>query len=236
MTLTGLQTEIARKLNDTDNARWTTAILLDRINHIIRDIVLRTKCLRDVGQSSIVSGTAEYALPTGYLDMIAVTLNGIDLQYRDKNELNLLSNSDWTTLNGTPKSYYVDIDPDNSKIGMFPNPQAGDVGTNNLKMYYVRAPVDLSAATDIPFNIGTATTSNLLVAHHYTIVYGATAMCLEDNIVDPSTKIKHDQFMMEYERGLAKIADIFNNPSDRMMTMAGGRFWKTNTGKVPWTE
>ncbi len=236
MNLSSLQQEIARKLNDTNNDRWTAAILTDRINHIIRDVVVRTKCLRDVGLDSIVAGTAEYAAPTGYMDMIRVLVNGKDLTYKDKNELDLLTSEDWTGTNGTPQFYYLDVDPDNSKVGLYPNPQSGDVGTNNLKMYYVRAPVDLSGATDIPFNIGTATTSNLLVPHHYTIVYGAAAMCLEDNLIDPSTKAKRDEFQMEYERGLAKISDIFNNPSDRQMHMMGGRYWNTNTGKIPWTE
>ena len=236
MNLSSLQTEISRKLNDTAMDRWVAGTLLDRINHIQRDIVIRTKCLRDVGLDSVVAGTNEYALPTGYLDMLRVLVNGKEVGGVEKHELDMLAAGDWSLINGTPQQYYIDVDPDNSKIGLFPNPVAGDAGTNNLKMYYVRAPTDLSASTDIPFNIGTATTSNLLVAHHMTIVYGAAAMCLEDNIADPSSKLKRDEFMMEYERGLAKINDIFDNPSDQKMHMMGGRYWGGKSGEVLWTE
>ena len=89
MNLSSLQTEISRKLNDTSNDRWSTTILTSRINLIIRDIVLRTKCLRETGTDSIIANQQEYALPSGYVDMIRVTLDGKELTYVDKKELDM---------------------------------------------------------------------------------------------------------------------------------------------------
>ena len=234
MNLSSLQTEISRKLGDISQDRWNATILTARINHIIRDIVLRTKCLRETGTDSVVAGTQEYALPSGYIDMIRVTLDGEELVYVDKKELDMESGIDWTTKSGTPTRYYIDIDPDNSRVGLVPNPDAS--GSSNLKYFFVKNPTDLSGSTDIPFNNDTVTTSNLLVPHHMTIVYGAAAMCLEDSISDPGTIAKLNEYLSKYEEGIRKIYDIFNNPTDRLWTMKGGRNWGQSAVRLIWNE
>lgn len=120
-----------------------------------------------------MSGTAEYALPTDLLDVMRVAHNGLKIEGVSQYELDVLYNSDWTDDTGTPAKYYIDLDPNNKKIHLFPIPTAGDAGTNNLVIEYLKIPPTLTNDSSVPFDSHT-----LLAPYHDAISYGAASSLL----------------------------------------------------------
>lgn len=190
-------------IGDPNNGRFTAEQLQSEIQRWQEQFVLDTKCLIDVAQSSIIADTASYDLPTDILDIVRVAHNGIKLERTSEYDLDVRLNQDWSDDEGTPKLYYVDLDPNNKKIVLYPIPQTADVGTNNLVMEYIKLPPALSSDSSVPLDSHT-----LLAAYHDAIAYGAAASLL--NILpDQQSLIMIGRYEKKYNEAVEKCISTF---------------------------
>lgn len=174
---------------------------------------------------SIVADTAEYSLPTDVMDVNRVAHNNLELARRSRFELDLRTSTDWTDDTGTPKQYYVDLDPNNKVIRLYPTPTSSDAGTNNLKIEYIKIPPTLSADASVPFDSHT-----LLTPYHMAIAYWAAADLLRSgngpfDITTTAAKIA--MYEREYEKLVDHAVNRWRGMSEsKQMRLFGGRYWK----------
>ncbi len=205
MTRSELVTRVGLLIGDPNNDRFTATQVQSEVQKWQEQFVLDTKCLIDVSQSSIVSGTASYDLPTDILDVVRVAHDGIKLERTSEYDLDVMLNQDWSDDTGTPTLYYVDLDPNNKKIILYPIPQSGDVGTNNLVVEYIKLPPALSSDSSVPLDSHT-----LLAAYHDAIAYGAAASLL--NIQpDQAALVMIGQYEKKYQKAVSDCIDGFVN-------------------------
>lgn len=213
-----LNTFTGRLIGDPKATRWTATKKKDAHNRAQIEFVLDTECLVDSSTDSIVSGTYEYSLPSTLLLMKRVTVNGLDLRRRSRGFIDSYTADDWSDDTGTPKYYYVDADPDNKKIRLYPIPQDADAGTNNLVMEFIKIPTELDATSDIPLGGHT-----LLVPYHKALCYKAAAELLSTEIT-PANLEKIKYYESEYYKTVDRCIGIWRaNTQDMPMRMRGGR-------------
>lgn len=196
--------------------------MLTEINRSQKQIVLDTRCLSDTHTYTIVSGTAEYALPADFMCVVGVTHKQLDLLPTAKNILDFYAGvEDWTDDEGTPTEYYVGIkDPDTTSLFVYPIPQSADAGPN-LLMEYLVAPADMSADADVPFNSHT-----LLFPYHEAIVHDVVQRLLAEDEMTPKIIQKIGYHQLERDKIYQKIERTFKNAQNKPLRLRGGRKWK----------
>lgn len=151
---------------------------------------------------TVVDGTSEYSLPTDIMDVLRVAHKGIKIESLSAYELDLRLNQDWTDDIGTPTNYYVDLDPNNKKLRLFPIPQAADAGAN-LTVEYLKIPPTLSADASVPFDGHT-----LLIPYHDAIAYWAAASLLMVRPDQPAL-VMSGNYMNKYQGYVDKCIEAF---------------------------
>lgn len=190
-------------IGDPNNGRFTAEQLQSEVQRWQEQFVLDTKCLIDVSPSSILADTASYDLPTDILDVVRAAHNGLKLERTSEYDLDVRKNQDWSDDEGTPTDYFVDLDPNNKKIVLYPIPQTVDVGTNNLIVEYIKLPPALSSDSSVPLDSHT-----LLAAYHDAIAYGAAASLL--NILpDQQALIMIGQYEKKYRTAVDHCIENF---------------------------
>lgn len=158
------------------------------------------------------------------MDVFRVAHKGIKLESISEYELDILSNSDWSTTNGTPKKYYVDLDPNNKKIHLYPIPGAGDLGAN-LIIEYLKIPPTLTGDSSVPFDGHT-----LLAPYNDALAYWSAASLLGIN-PDAQAIASIQKYLIEYDRLVTKCIDNFKSMGEqRPINIYRGRN-PTNIGK-----
>lgn len=146
-------TQVSELIGDTSNQQWSAARIQDRLQKAQERFVDDTRCLRDTQTFSIVAGTKTYALATDTLDVVRVGISGRSaLKKISKFDLDLMVGGDWSTTLGSPAYFYVDTSSTNTNLTLYPTPQAGDAGTNNLIVDYVKVPPVMSSDSSLPLN------------------------------------------------------------------------------------
>lgn len=218
LTRANLVTRVGLLIDDPANQRFTAAQVQDELNKAQEQFVLDTECLKDVASTiTVVDGTAEYSLPTDILRVFRVAHKGLKLESISKYELDLLYDSDWSDDEGTPKRYYVDLDPDNKKIHLYPIPQSGDAGAN-LIIEYLKFPAAMTSDSDTPFGAHT-----LLAPYNDAVAYYAARNLL---IINPSqeTLLKASAFEKEYRNLVTECINKFRSMGEqRPMNLYRGR-------------
>jgi len=221
LTRSDLVTRVGELINDPNHTRWSTSQKQERVEEAQERFVVDTRCLINSSSTSVVAGTAEYSLPTDILDIERVTHNGIELTRMSKADFDFYTNRNWASDQGRPERYYVDLDPDNKKIGLYPKPQAADAGSSNLIIDYVQIPTELSSDSSTPFNSHT-----LLTPYHMAIVYWAAKELLNADMT-PENQVKARQYMKEYEDLVAHCVNLFRSMKQSSpMRLKGGRYYK----------
>jgi hypothetical protein len=217
MTRSDLVTRIALLINDPGNQRFTSAQLQSEIERAQEQFVLDTRCLKDVDSITTVDGTAEYDLPTDILDVLRVAHKGLKLESISAYELDVRLNQDWTDDTGTPTRYYVDLDPNNKKIRLYPIPEAADAGAN-LTLEYLKMPPALSSDSDVPLDSHT-----LLTPYHDALAYYAASSLL--NIQpDQAALVMIGQYDKKYNQLVEQCLEDFRSMGNqRPMNIYRGR-------------
>jgi len=215
-------TRVGDLTGDPNNTRWSASKKQDAIQRAQEQFVLDTRALVDVHTDSIVAGTSEYSLPTDVLDITRLAISGKILERSSAFDLDLDTGfQDWTDDEGTPCRYYVDLDPNNKKVRIYPKPQAPDAGTNNLRIEYVKIPPSLSSDSSVPLDSHT-----LLAPYHDALAYWAAADLLK---IRPT---EQDLVMVrahtgQYEEIVSQCIETFKRLGKRAPArMRGGRYHK----------
>jgi hypothetical protein len=202
MTRSDLVTRIGLLINDPANQRFTEAQKQAEIEKWQEQFVLDTRCLKDVASETVVAGTSEYSLPSDIFAVLRVAHKGIKIESVSAYELDVLRNADWRTTTGTPTRYYVDLDPNNKKIRLYPIPEAADVGAN-LTIEYIKIPPALSSDSSVPLDSHT-----LLTPYHDAIAYGAASSLL--NILpDQASIVMIGQYESKYKQAVSDCISMF---------------------------
>jgi len=167
-----------------------------------------------------VAGTRSYALPADVMDIERMAHKGIRLKRTSKFELDSLLNSDWTVNNGTPNHFYVDLDPNNQKYYLYPNPQGADAGAN-LDIEYVKIPPALSSDSSVPFGGHT-----LLAPYNDSLAYWAAKELLAIN-PDQAAIVKINLYNKHYQDDVNSCIEMFKNlEQSSLWRFVGGRYFK----------
>ena len=217
-------------MGDPNHTRWSSAKKIQKLNEAQERFVIDTRCLVDTATDNLVDGTAEYSLPTDVLDLNRVAINDgtawIELQRKSMFYLDFYSSSGHSADTGTPSAYYVDLDPDNKKLHLYPIPGSGDAGTANLKFEYVKIPAALSSDSSTPFGGHT-----LLSPYHMAVAYEAARQIL---LQDPGVKMNPQEagyvqgnMEREYSRLVSSCVDKFRAMGEeKPLRWVGGRYYR----------
>lgn len=160
-------------INDPSAQRFTASQIQDEIQKAQERFVLDTRCLTDNVTDTSVADQAAYDLQSDVLDIKRIAHKGLELKRISKFELDRYTGQDWSDDTGTPKYYYVDLDPNNKKYYLYPIPQGNDAGAN-LAVEYIKIPPSLSSDSSVPLDSHT-----LLVPYHDALAYKAAATLLD---------------------------------------------------------
>jgi len=153
LTVLDIKTRVKRKFGDEAGVQLTDADIVRMINDAQRNIVARNDSLLEKSATAdTTSGTQEYSFPSDLLKFKSLSYKGIgDIAYRPMkgmtlNELNMYVDS-WdgnTSTLAVPIVYAIHA----AKFQVYPVPSDSVIAA--FKIYYNRAPVDVSLDTDIP--------------------------------------------------------------------------------------
>lgn len=204
-----LVTQVSELIGDTANQQWTAERIQDRLQKAQERFVDDTRCLRDTQTFSIVAGTNTYDLSTDTLDVVRVGISGKSaLTKISKFDLDLAVGGDWTTTAGSPRNYYVDTSSTNTNLTVYPIPQAGDAGTNNLIVDYVKVPPVMSSDSSLPLNGQT-----LLQPYLDAIAFMAASHILYSSN-NPQDWTKASIMAKQYDQKATECIELFNNLSN----------------------
>jgi hypothetical protein len=216
-TLTDLAAGFAEDKDQTRYAsRYTQAINLAQLQ-FVKD----SGCYWIDASFSVVDATSTYSLPTDFLWEKKATLNGLSLTPVSRETLEIYKGGDrWDDDSGTPTQFLIDPEEANKKLRLYPIPQSGDAGTNNLVLRYVAVPTDLSGASDVPFGSYT-----YLAPYHLALAYYAAYILLANEPPGPASA-KRGQMLRDYQDFVTQASDRFKNTQSEKWEMVGRRAWK----------
>lgn len=225
--LADLQTLASNYLNDPANARYALALLnnhfdiaQDRWNraaHICRStMTLSTVAGADTILLSGLAGTP--------LEILRVTHKGVDLAKRSKAYFDRYSGSDWTTSQGTPTDFVIDINANPVVIIVYPTPQGNDAGAN-LGVEYVLRHDPMVNPTDTPFTTQGVVNTLILPFAAGLAVEVAADILAQDPTAE--TVKKAESFREQANDILSDVVAFYDRlETDEPMRMAGGRNWR----------
>lgn len=214
----GLQTLTSLLIDDPNNRLFTAAQVLAKLQEAQERFVLDTRALRDSETLTLIDGQQEYALPTDVMDIVRVAHNGVEIGRKSKFELDFLASGRWDQDKGTPTYFYVDLDPNNQKMGFYPIPESGDAGANT-PVEYVKIPPALSADGSVPLDGHT-----LLIPYHNSLAYWAAKELL---MIRPSQEniAKASAFGKRYDDEVSQCIETFKHMEDSgSWRIVGGRY------------
>jgi hypothetical protein len=219
-TRSSLSTLTSLLIDDTSNQAFTAAQVLAKIEEAQERFVLDTRVLRDVATGSSVSRQQEYALPSDFMDVIRLSIDGAELTRVSKADLHFIfRGTRWDQTYGTPSHYYVDLDPNNQKYGLYPIPTGS--GSSDISIEYVKMPPVLSSDSSVPFDGHT-----LLIPYHNSLAYWAAKELL---MIRPSQEnlVRIQQYTKRYEDEVSNCIETFKHlEQSQGLRFKGGRHHK----------
>lgn len=220
-TRSSLVTLVNLLVDDPSQQRFTAAQVQAKIEEAQERFVLDTRVLRDAISETAVAGTAEYDLPTDVLDIVWLAHKGLKLTRISKADLFFYKSADrWDDDSGTPRYYYVNLDPNDKQYGLFPIPTAADAGAN-ISGEYLKIPPSLSADASVPLDGHT-----LLTPYHNSLAYWAAKELLT---INPSQEglVKVKAYDKRYSDEISHCIETFKHmEQSEGWRMVGGRYHK----------
>ena len=219
-----LEDLIADHLNDPEHTRYTIAEI-DRHLDIAQDHWNReVRICRMADTLTTVASQYQYpisSLSTTPLEFIRVTHKGIDLIKRSKDYFDTFTSYDWTTMQGTPKDYFIDLVQSGPYIGLRPVPQGNDAGANLLVEYLGRHSPMVNP-TDTPFTVNGV--QNTLILTFLAGLASEVSSDILSHDPTPETAIKRKTFADEANKTLSQVVSIYQRlEEDEPWHMRGGR-------------
>lgn len=208
-------------VGDPSQQRFTAAQVQAKLEEAQERFVLDTRVLRDAISDTSVAGTAEYNLPSDVLNIVWMAHKGLKLTRISKADLFFYKSADrWDDDSGTPRYYYVNLDPNDQQYGLFPIPTAADAGAN-ISGEYLKMPPVLSSDSSVPFDGHT-----LLIPYHNALAYFAAKELL---IINPTQEglVKVDAYKKRYSDEVSHCIETFKHMEQSQgWRLVGGRYHK----------
>jgi hypothetical protein len=215
-----LSTLTSLLIDDPSNQAFTAAQVLAKLEEAQERFVLDTRALRDLATGSAVAQQQEYSLPSDIMDIVRLSVDGAELTRISKADLAFLfRGSRWDQTYGTPSHYYVDLDPNNKKYGLYPIPTSA--GSSNITIEYVKMPPTLSGDSSVPLDAHT-----LLIPYHNSLAYWAAKELL---MIRPSQEnlVRVQQYTKRYEDEVSNCIETFKHlEQSQGWRFKGGRYHK----------
>lgn len=144
MNLGQIVNRVQTQVGDLSGILITRVAVVDWANEGQLEIVRKTECITKHKQTNTISSDGSYELPTDFLFMKRVTLDGTKLEETTLDDLDNLSRGVDLVGVSTPTHFYVS----DNVLFLFPSPSTG--GTGNLDIWYVRQPAELVNDEDTP--------------------------------------------------------------------------------------
>ena len=241
-TKSDLEGYISNLINDPNNTRYSVALIDSMLDLAQNRWNMECKICRQTDYSALTANQYRYPL-TGasqvaslpVIKILRVTIKGVDLIKKSKDYMDLFSANDWTTAQGTPQEYAVDLNSVPPSLILHPTPQGGDCTTytnnvgitnqNPLGLEYVTPHQTLVNSTDTPFTVnGNANT--LILPYLAGLGLDVAASILEP---DPTqeTVLKAKLFRSQANGYMSLVTQIFYDlEADEPFRMQGGRNWR----------
>lgn len=205
-------------INDPSAQRFTSSQIQSELQKAQEWFVLDTRCLTDNVTDTAVADQASYDLQSDCLDIKRLAHKGLELKRVSKFELDRYTGQDWSDDKGTPRLYYVDLDPNNKKYYLYPIPQGEDAGAY-LAQEYIKIPPTLSSDSSVPLDSHT-----LLAPYHDALAYKAAATLL-DILPDQQSVAMIQRYEKKYEQYVSHCIETFKALSvTQPVRMRGGRY------------
>lgn len=227
MILSDLQTLVGSLTNDPNHDRYSLSDINTELDNTQSQWNEEIKLIKETTTITVASGQRQYLLSliTGTpLSFPRATHKGIDLKKRSKSYFDLYTSSDWTQQIGTPTDFFIEAtDPSNLFLTVFPTPQGGDAGAN-LVVEAVIAHTPMSAASDVPFMLGTSS-NYLLRPFDFYVAYSASARLLARD-VSATNQAKAGEYLKIAGEGKELITNVFKQlEASEPLRLVGGRRW-----------
>lgn len=231
MQLSDLQSLIGSLANDPNHDRYSLSDINTELDNAQNQWNEEIKIIKETTTITIVVSQRQYLLTLITGTPIAfgrVTHKGLDLAKRSKAYFDLYG-SDWTQDIGTPREFCVEAtDPSNLYLTLHPTPQSGDIGAN-LVVEAIIGHTSMSASTDVPFMLGTAS-NYLLRPYDFYLAYNVAARLLARFPSDENNS-RSAQYLKISSEGKANLVQVLKAlEAEEPKRMSGGRYW--NTGNV----
>lgn len=231
MDVSALNAEIGRLLADKNNDRWTSDILLTRINLAQTAILTYTNSIKTKETLTPVSGTPEVSVDSDTLDIIRVWIQDSSGEWKKlhgmlRDQLDF-EDPNWRNRDdGEPVVYWWN--GTTQEINLVPAPSSDWANTNGLEVWEIQKAADLSASTDVPFG-----SNNAMIPYHMAIVHWVVAQCwMDDGTPEALGKSKFHrsgdfsrpgQFELEIKKIWAKFDVPEDIPARILWRPQGGR-------------
>jgi len=238
-TLSDLQSYIGQLVNDPSNTRYSLAEINNYLDLAQNRWNLEAKICRQTDYSALIANVYRYNLTTiatlPVMKILRVTIKGVDLLKKSKDYMDMYSSNDWTTSQGTPQEFAVDLNSAPPSLILHPTPQGGDVvlytnnvgisGQNPLGFEYITPHTTMVNAGDTPFMVN-GVTNSLILPYLAGLGIDVAASLLEP---DPTqeTILKAKGFRRQAEAYLSLVTQIYYDlEADEPFRMQGGRNWR----------
>lgn len=145
LTLADIRLRVQRIFGDTTEVEIQIADIDKWANDAQLDIARRTDCLQAIHTIGTQVGIKSYPFAEQYISIRRVAVDGIKLARTTLEELdNTHDDRDSAYPNDTPSQYYVFA----NQLFLYPAPAVA--GSNNIEIFYIRAPIMLVAPEQIP--------------------------------------------------------------------------------------
>lgn len=128
------------------NTHFSSAEIDDYVQKAITLLGSEMEWSFQISQAQSVQDQALYELPSDFIAVTAVFLDGTPLTILERGDLKAINSLWQNSPSGTPKYAYKSS---NNVVGLYPAPDA-DHSSLSLQIEYVKIPATLSSDTDIP--------------------------------------------------------------------------------------
>lgn len=177
------------QINDNDIIGW--------INEAMKEIVTQVNLFQVIATASTVANQRDYSLPNNILKLHSVKWLGNSLKYLSPEQFETsVPNKDSTDNYPTGEPMYYSVW--GNTITFYPAPASN--GTNDIKIYYNRLPVDVTSINDTP---------DLPSIYHTRIIEYCLAQAhdLDDNIFGAELKMSQFQQAVQGMKELGEWED-----------------------------
>lgn len=218
MNLTQIYGEIGRLLNDPQNQRWGTDVLLERINRSQTKVLVISNAVKTKETLTATVSTSTVQLDTDTIDVIRVDIqrtNGDWVKLRGylRDRLDFEFPNWQQQTYGEPLAYWWD--GTNQQLNLVPAPDSANAISNGLRVWEIQKPADMSAITDVPFG-----SNNAMIPYHMAIVHDVVADCWQDDGTPEALQKArfHRSGLLdrpgEFEMEIKRLISKFDTPED----------------------